>query len=375
MKIIFLCGSLDPGKDGVGDYTRRLAGELIRQGHNAAIIALNDKIINAVTQTEQESDGTNIPVLRLPSNISNKGRYGYAENYIKDFNPEWLSLQFVPYSFHKKGLPFGLGKRLKRIGTGRKWHIMFHELWVGKNKQLSKDLIIQKVQIFIICNLLKKLKPQCIHSSLPCFKRDLENFNVRVFPLPIFSNIPVFPITKKIEDERIFRVAFFSQMEIHPCIIQYLTELYQQLTLLNTKMIITLIGGLSEKVTAFKRHLQILFPVQAVIQHTGFLQEKELSERLTQQDAGITSIPKHALGKSGSVAAFILHGVPVVAPCTHNQYTSSEWGYFDMDIVQYFKNALEINNLFYHNIEMNKKNQLSVQSISLQFINDLMLSI
>lgn len=27
MTILFLCGSLEPGRDGVGDYTRRLAGD------------------------------------------------------------------------------------------------------------------------------------------------------------------------------------------------------------------------------------------------------------------------------------------------------------------------------------------------------------
>jgi hypothetical protein len=64
MKIFLLCGSLEHGKDGVGDYTRRLAGELIRQGHNTAIISLNDRFIEGVVREEQESDGTNMSVLR-----------------------------------------------------------------------------------------------------------------------------------------------------------------------------------------------------------------------------------------------------------------------------------------------------------------------
>ena len=32
MKIVFICGCLEPGKDGVGDYTRRLSAELIDHG-------------------------------------------------------------------------------------------------------------------------------------------------------------------------------------------------------------------------------------------------------------------------------------------------------------------------------------------------------
>ena len=42
MKIAFLCGSLEPGFDGVGDYVRMLASEVIVQGHQAVIVAIND---------------------------------------------------------------------------------------------------------------------------------------------------------------------------------------------------------------------------------------------------------------------------------------------------------------------------------------------
>ena len=37
MKIAFLCGSLEPWRDGVGDYTRRLAGDLQACGHQVLV--------------------------------------------------------------------------------------------------------------------------------------------------------------------------------------------------------------------------------------------------------------------------------------------------------------------------------------------------
>ena len=43
MKILFFCGSAEPGKDGVGDYTRRLCGELLRIGHETQILSLFDR--------------------------------------------------------------------------------------------------------------------------------------------------------------------------------------------------------------------------------------------------------------------------------------------------------------------------------------------
>jgi hypothetical protein len=42
MKILFLTGSLEPGKDGVGDYTRLLANECGERGHEVFLLGLND---------------------------------------------------------------------------------------------------------------------------------------------------------------------------------------------------------------------------------------------------------------------------------------------------------------------------------------------
>lgn len=105
MKILFICGSLEPGCDGVGDYTRRLAGELIRQGNEVQIIALNDKNVTAVTYQVQEDDITSITCLRLPQNISWNYRMNEAGVFSDAFNPGWLSLQYVPFAFQDKGLP------------------------------------------------------------------------------------------------------------------------------------------------------------------------------------------------------------------------------------------------------------------------------
>mgnify|MGYP003474349261 CR=1 FL=1 len=42
MKILFICGSLEPGKDGVGDYTRRFCGELLKMNYEVQILSIND---------------------------------------------------------------------------------------------------------------------------------------------------------------------------------------------------------------------------------------------------------------------------------------------------------------------------------------------
>ena len=148
MKILFICGSLEPGKDGVGDYTRRLACTLKKQGVAVAAVALNDRHIIDAHDTQQESEGVTLPVLRIPAIWTKAKQTALAKQWVTQHNPDWLSLQFVPYSFHHKGLPFGLAKQLKAIATPQvKWHIMFHELWIGMSKNSGiKQILIGKVR-------------------------------------------------------------------------------------------------------------------------------------------------------------------------------------------------------------------------------------
>jgi hypothetical protein len=102
MKIAFLCSSLEPGRDGVGDYTRTLAGELVRLGHQVFLIALNDRWITGEKAEEQ----ARLQTLRFGPNLSIAGRVTIARQALDQFAPDWVSLQYVCYGFHPKGLPW-----------------------------------------------------------------------------------------------------------------------------------------------------------------------------------------------------------------------------------------------------------------------------
>ena len=43
MKVVFVTSCLEPGRDGVGDYTRSLAEESTKLGHRAGLLALQDR--------------------------------------------------------------------------------------------------------------------------------------------------------------------------------------------------------------------------------------------------------------------------------------------------------------------------------------------
>ena len=119
MTIIFLCGSLEPGSDGVGDYIRKLSAALLKMGHMVAAIALNDRQIRLLEEGHQAEDNLQIPVLRIPSLLPHAEKFRLASGFIEKWKPDWLSLQFVPYAFHEKGIPFGWARKLKQLGGKR----------------------------------------------------------------------------------------------------------------------------------------------------------------------------------------------------------------------------------------------------------------
>ena len=114
MKILFVCSSLEPQQDGVGDYTRKLAQALICKGNKVKIIALNDRRIDGGAWLGKQTDNNiEIEVLRLPELLAWHVRLYMAKKFTGDFNPDWISLQFVPFGYQIKGLPFGSGKKIK----------------------------------------------------------------------------------------------------------------------------------------------------------------------------------------------------------------------------------------------------------------------
>ncbi|HEX6429722.1 MAG TPA: hypothetical protein VF008_18645, partial [Niastella sp.] len=96
MNILFICGALEPGKDGVGDYTRRLAGAVQSLGHRSSIIALYDHYVSEETIAAQPAENNTIQVLRISSNTGDVNRFRRAKEWADAFAPLWISLQFVP---------------------------------------------------------------------------------------------------------------------------------------------------------------------------------------------------------------------------------------------------------------------------------------
>jgi hypothetical protein len=316
MKIVFLCGSLEPGCDGVGDYTRRLAGELTREGHTVSLLALYDNRISADFGEIQENEGTGIHILRIPVKISDLQRFSIAKSFIGSENPEWISLQFVLFAYHNKGLPFGLPRRLQDLGKGRKWHIMFHELWVGMHKGASLSLKIWgAMQQLLILGMIKKLAPKVIHTQTEVYCKLLNSFKVEASILSLFGNIPVKECSKEVRDPKKLTFVIFGSIHPNAPVEEFTSELagFSEKNSLKVKLV--LVGRNGHEKLRWKNAWKAKgFDVESYDPASVDL----ISRILQNADFGITTTSLALTAKSGSVAAMLEHKTPVIC-------VSKEW--------------------------------------------------
>jgi len=317
MKIAIICGGLEPGHDGVGDYTRKLAGAVSKQGHTITAIAINDKLIKSTVQYQEDIDGSIVEIARIPSSENENNRFNVLKGILLKFNPDWISLQFVPYSFHAKGLPYRLFNSLKAMKLPYKWHFMFHELWID-DPENKKQYVVKLLQKLIIYTGVKKIKPQIINVTVPYNMQRLKRINLPSTVLGLFGNIVKSeqPITSvdTVSDSKI-NVLYFGG----PPGSEYLEKVLEGLEIFckstNKEIDITLVGINSSSKEKFVKVLhQRLDPYAVNIKDLGFLDDSVLSELLTKSTVGIVRYLPYFIGKSGSAVAMIEHGIPVWLP-------------------------------------------------------------
>ena len=185
---MFILGSLDPGRDGVGDYTRSLAAECFTRGIKCYLVSIRELSFSSdlIAQKENGVEIYRSSVLEDAAGVSN------LKELINELSPDWISLQFVPYSFDVKGVVKNLIDFMYHLSLKSNLHIMFHEIWIGIHREASwKNKIWGIYQKHYIKKLLKKICPLVINTSNELYRNVLEDEGFNVEVLSIFSNIPL----------------------------------------------------------------------------------------------------------------------------------------------------------------------------------------
>jgi hypothetical protein len=341
MKLLFVCSSLEPGRDGVGDYTARLSAALVRQGNQAAIIALNDKFCSAVIEGSRSVDDNNISIIRLPTSIPLKERMVIACRFKDSFRPDWVSLQFVPFGFEKRGLPFGLGKTLLPLCRNSKLHLMFHELWVGMDTESGLKLRLWgKIQQLLIRQMVKVLRPDKIDTQTILYKEQLAKMNVASAYLPLFGNIRRPEKIRREPNKNDLNLSFIVFGNIHAGgdINGFAEEARLLQRSSGRKIEVNFLGRcgaeLESWINAFRQNEIEVFIL-------GEQPPSVVSEYLQKASHGLSSTPEVLAEKSGTVAAMIEHDLPVICICRNWIPQGFEELKTSLSIIRYNKGNLE----------------------------------
>jgi hypothetical protein len=348
MKIIFICGSLEPGKDGVGDYTRRLCGELIRRGNSCAIISLCDHHVNEFSTQIQEIEETTVLVHRIPVDTANKQRLIFTQEIVTQIQPDWISLQFVPYSFNPKGLPFWLPSFISKVQGIHNWHIMFHELWLGIDKESSiKHKIIGQIQQILIKRLIAATEPSIVTTQNKLYQLFLQSQGVKSDIFPICGNIPVVNIKEK--SSHFTQFVLFGTIHQGAPFKDFIKDLLSYRNTVVKPIKFIFIGKNGPEIDYYKHILEsnnILFEVM------GLQSENVISQVLSESSYGISTTPYFQTEKSGVYAAYKEHQLNTIS-------ISREWtptaGQYDIpQIIKYDKNNLNLALIHIATFDMNQ---------------------
>lgn len=315
MRLLFLCGSLDPGRDGVGDYVRTLARSCAELGAEVRAIAVNDP---SAASTNEDA------ILRLSSTAPWSERLAAAERAIKDFAPDWVSLQFVPYAFQPRGFASPLN-RLLRTRPGRFRHVMFHETWITSAPGASwKRRLTGFLQRRNILAMLRHFRPGTVHTSTAAYQRLLAGgANLRATLLPIFSSIPISPSPDGewlIGQLRAAGVQFAPEAGPPPLLAGFFGTLYPEwepaplmaaLATARRRCCFVAMGHMRDGHAVWERMVREHGHDHDFVA-LGSLAPEQISSVLTSLDMGVTSVPLDLVDKSSSTAAMLEHGLPVL---------------------------------------------------------------
>jgi glycosyltransferase involved in cell wall biosynthesis len=304
VKILFLAGSLEPGKDGVGDYTRTLADECDRLGHQTLLASVNDPWVNVPT-APLKSD----PVLRLGSQVPLAERVKAVRRFVAENQPDVVSLQFVPYAFHRSGLPFAWPRMLRAMIDAVPAQIMFHEIWIGAYRHAPlKNRVIGFLQRKIVQALVKSLNCRALHTSTGVYVRLLSNQGIRARHLPLFGNVPIAPPENSRQArDHVLRLGMFGS--IHPEWSPH--ELIVQLRKLGRSIQLAHIGRIGPGESIWI-DLTRQYGSEIEVRRLGEQSLTGISRFFFSVDFGIATTPLSLIGKSGCVAAMLDHGLPVI---------------------------------------------------------------
>lgn len=321
MKLIFLCTSLAPGRDGVGDYVRQLADACTRRGHVCLLVAVHDRHLGPTMFLQQANE------VRLSCKLSWKRRTALLTDLIQDYDPHWISWQLVPFGFHAKGVMPSRTLLLADAVRERRNQVMMHELWLGLGQGTRlRQRLLGTLQRRRLIAFLGRLGPRTLHTTNGVYQHALARQGWPSEILPLFGNIPIASTTPREAHAELAALVGGSEAPDHSLIGVLFGTIHPQWqpeTTCEWLRAASLAIGRPIRLLALGRaggHGSRVLTQLARghrglrITHAGALPPDRISRVLQVADFGLATHPWALIEKSGSTATLLEHGLPVLVP-------------------------------------------------------------
>jgi len=299
MSFAFVTGCLAAGRDGIGDYCRVLAGGLAAAGEHPVLLALADRDETVANEA--------FPALRLAAGRSWPDRVARARRFLDERQVERVFFQLSPYLYQRRGLLRSAAPHLAALLARYRPQVMAHETWVGELPYHRwKDRLVGPWQRRGLLAVLRGLAPAEVFTSLPLYRTQLARHGVESSLLPLPGNLPVTQeaatLTLPGPVVGIFG-GFWPSFAPHAALDAVLAASGGKATLL----LIGRHGAAPARLDDWRRR----HPGLAIVE-TGELTPPELSRHLNLLRFALAISPWELAGKSGTIAALLEHGVPVL---------------------------------------------------------------
>jgi hypothetical protein len=334
MSLVIVVGGLEPTKDGIGDHSRRVAGALIKRGLPTSILALSDtRVADGPCRERQDDEGVGIETLRVSNRLTFTDRVGHGRRFIDEMGGRHALFAFAPYQFDIRGVVSRALVELPDMVRGLSCSFLFHETWIGEQENSGLwTRLVGFTQRRLIQMLVHDLKPAKVYTTNGLYRRMLEAYDITTSLLPHCGNVPVqesradwLPDALAQHGVELGGVELGSRGLSDVYMIGLFGSLYDNLELprllpifdtvarrKGKRPLIANIGIMGDRPEW--RHWQRVYGKQYGLVDLGPETTLRISQFINSLDLGVSTTSLPQVGKSGTAAAFLEHGIPVLVP-------------------------------------------------------------
>lgn len=301
MKVAMIAAALPPQLDGIGDYSARIAAEMVNTCE-VTILTGDDAAHNPIPGCDM------VPAF-TPMNPASMD--GLAAKVIA-LRPDWVLLQYNPFSYGKRGWNPKMAPaiaRIKRELPETRIAVMAHETFMPMKGSLTWRImhIYQRWQFTQLCQAADLL----MLSTSPWVERFKKWFpNLPVMHLPVGSNMPRIAISREEARARLgikpetLVVGLFGQAHVSRMLEQVgdaVRALYREIP----DILLLYIGPHANNVRSVAGDIPLLAE--------GPFPAEEVSQRFAAMDVYIVPFVDGVSTRRTSFMTGLQHGIPTVS--------------------------------------------------------------